>query len=130
MVTAPSTSEDLDISLFKVGERLLYTNEGHTTMVSLREIKKTKGATQFLVELSRNKFILTTCDLLRPPTQPDIVIVPVSREDFKDKVGNFSAEHLEKLAHPQPLSPEQQKMMDYHVRLGHLPFLSFIVLPR
>ena len=54
MVTAPLISADVDISPFKVGEQLLYTNEGHTTMVSLQEMKKTKRATQFLVELPVN----------------------------------------------------------------------------
>ena len=46
----------------------------------------------------------------------------MTKENYKDDAGNLSAEQLETLANPQPLSPEQQEMMDYHVRLGHLPF--------
>jgi len=99
-MTAPPVSADMDISPFKVEEQLLYINEGHTAMVSLRERKKTKGATQFLVELPGNQFISTTCELLQPPTQPTIASIPVSREYFKDKTDNLSAEQLEKLAHP------------------------------
>ena len=120
--TAISSQHDIEVSPFEIGERLFYTNEGHTSAARLREIKTTKGATQFVIELPGSKVVTTTCECLRSPSQPDIAQVPVTKENYKDDAGNLSAEQLETLANPQSLSPEQQEMMDYHIRLGHLPF--------
>ena len=115
-------ADDVDVSPFVIGERLFFTNEGHTSTVRLRDILESEGATKFVVELPGKRLVTTTCDHLRPPSQPDIAKIPILPDDYKEDAGNLSKEQLEKLASPQALSPEQQELMSYHQRLLHLPF--------
>ena len=111
---------------FEIGERLFYTNEGHTTVVQLADIEEDVGATKFVIELPGNCFITTTCKHLRPPSQPDIARIPVSQNDFRQDSNNLSKEQLSELANLKALSPEQQELISYHHCLHHPSFLSCI----
>ena len=115
-------ADDIDVSPFEIGERLFFTNEGHTSLVRLRDILEDEGATKFVVELPGNRMVTTTCDHLKSPSQPDIARIPILPDDYRQDASNLSDEQLEKLASPQALSPEQQELMSYHQRLLHLPF--------
>ena len=61
-------ADDIDVSPFEIGERLFFTNEGHTSLVRLRDILEGEGAIKFVVELPGNRIVTTTCDHLKPPS--------------------------------------------------------------
>ena len=113
---------EVEISPFEIGERLFYSNEGHTSVVRLRDILEGDGAMKFVVDLPGNKTVTTTCDHLKSPCQPDIARVPITPDDYRNDATELSDKQLEQLANPHALSPEQQELMSYHQRLGHLPF--------
>ena len=113
---------EVEILPFEIGEQLFYSNKGHTSVVRLRDILDGDGAMKFVIELPGNKTVATTCDHLKSPCQPDIARVPITPDDYRNDATELSDEQLEQLANPQALSPEQQELMSYHQRLGHLPF--------
>ena len=108
---------------FDVGERLLYTNEGHTSMVTVRSIiSSAEAANKFVIEFPNKRYITTIADCLREPSQPDIVSIPVNPEDFLEKSTKLSENDCKALANLTILSHEQQELISYHERLYHLPF--------
>lgn len=115
-------ADKIEVSPFEVGERLFFTDEGYTSMAYLREIRQEGEVCKYVVELPGRKFVTTTCEHLRSPSQPDIAEVPVTPADFQRDSKNLTDEQLEELASPKSLSPEQQELMGWHLRLGHLPF--------
>ena len=131
-VTSPPpaiiTQEEIDIeSPFDIGERLFYTNEGHTSMVIVKDIIRSHdSATKFIVEFPNHRSIRTTADCLRKPNQPDIAEIPVTPEDFLDESTKLSLEDCKSIANPAIVSPEQQELMSYHERLYHVPFSVLI----
>ena len=120
-------SDSVEVSPFSIGERLFYTNEGHTAMVTLREIKLNKNnAATFTIELPSKKHLSTTADYLCCPFQPDIASIPINPEDFERHSTNLDSEQLHNLSHPIHLSPEQQELISWHHRLSHTPFTSLM----
>ena len=80
------------VSSFEIEERLFHTNEGHTSVVCLADIIEDVGATQFVIKLPGNRFIITSCKQLRPPSQPDIARIPVSQDDFRQDARTLSVD--------------------------------------
>ena len=119
---ASPITDVIESTPFEIGERLFYTNEGHTSSVVLRRIESKQGIKHFTVVLPSGDFITTTCEQLRSPDQPDIAHVPVTQEDFEQESKNLTKDQLEELTKPTSLSPEQQELMSYHLRFHHLPF--------
>ena len=99
------------------------TNKGHTPSVHRHDIEKVPvKPTKFSIGFPNKNSATKTCNHLRSPFQPYIAPVPVTQDDFKKDCEPLSTAHLSDLARPQSLSYEQQEIMSYHLRFGHLPF--------
>ena len=70
LVISQYTQEnDTEVSPFKFDERLLYTNEGHTLPVYLRNTEQSAGgAAKFTVEFPSRKLITTSRNHLWGPS--------------------------------------------------------------
>jgi hypothetical protein len=59
---------------------------------------------------------------------PDIASIPQTNEEYYDQCHYLDPSDLEKIVHPQALSPLQEEMMSIHCRLHHTPFPRLIVM--
>ncbi len=107
-----SQVEDITTSEFEIGERLFYSDEGHTSMVRVKDIQSANSNNpKFLVELPSKECISVDSLSLRCPQQPDIASVPISAKDYSNEATHLSSEDCNAIEHPTILSPEQQELM-------------------
>ena len=74
-----------------------------------------------------------TTDLVDPEMlhfleNPDIASIPQTSNDYCKECEVVSKEDLKGILEPQSLSPLQEEMMSYHLKLHHLPFPKLIEL--
>jgi hypothetical protein len=59
---------------------------------------------------------------------PDIASIPQMNEEYYNKCHYLDPSDLEKIVHPQALSPLQEEMMRHHCPLHHTPFPQLIIM--
>jgi hypothetical protein len=59
---------------------------------------------------------------------PDVVSIPQTNEEYYNECHYLDPSDLEKIVHPQVLSPHQEEMMSHHCCLQHTPFPRLIVM--
>ena len=74
-----------------------------------------------------------TTDLVDPEMlhfleNPDIASIPQTSDDYCKECEVVSKEDLKGILEPQSLSPLQEEMMSYHLKLHHLPFPKLVEL--
>jgi hypothetical protein len=130
-----SEGDSLDVSV----EETIYFLEGMKLI--LNDGSGIKSVVNFIgVELSggtRQKFKVfnndSTTNLVDPQMlhfleNPDIASVPQASDDYCRECEAVSKEDLKHVLNPQSLSPFQEEMMSYHIKLHHLPFPKLIEL--
>ena len=58
----------------------------------------------------------------------DIASIPQTNEEYYDECHYLDPSNLEKIVHPQVLSPLQEEMMSLHCHLHHTPLPRLIVM--
>ncbi len=59
---------------------------------------------------------------------PDIASIPQTNEEYYDECHYLDPSDLEKIVHPQALSPLQEEMISHHCCLHHTPFPRLIIM--
>jgi hypothetical protein len=59
---------------------------------------------------------------------PDIASIPQMNKEYYKECHYLDPSDLEKIVHPQALSPLQEEMMSHHCRLHHTPFPGLIIM--
>ena len=99
----------LSADMSHVGERLLYSNAGHTIYVKVEEIFLDDDAVlQIHVRTKSEEIIEASKESLRAPDDPDIGWIPTTVTDKIDAASNLSEDDLYKLTNPVTLSPLQE----------------------
>ena len=110
-------------SIIYYEEKMIYKREGNNALVKILSSEMQDDELTFLVEqLSDGTQFRTTREFLHRPEQPEIANIPVTTDDFRATSGILSDEDLNRLAHPETLSPQEQEFLDMHHRLFHLPY--------
>ncbi len=74
---------DLAKSLFHVGETLLYSNSGHSTLAKVIKIEFDDfGKMNIRIKMAAGDEIGTTCETLREPDNPDIGHIPATIPEY------------------------------------------------
>ena len=103
-------------------EKMIFKKEGINSLVKVISSELKEDRMFFNIQFSDGTEVQTTREFLNRPQQPEIANIPVSTDQYKKTASTLSDEDLEKLAHPQTLSPHEQEFLDTHHRLFHLPY--------
>eukprot|EP00956_Cyclotella_meneghiniana_P031729 scaffold84308_cov35-Cyclotella_meneghiniana.AAC.1 len=109
-------------SLIYPEEKMIYKREGRNALVKVISSQLEDDKLTFTIEFPHGETFQTTREFLHRPEQPEIANIPVTTDDFRATSGILSDEDLNRLAHPEPLSPQEQEFLDMHHRLYHLPY--------
>ena len=109
-------------SMIYPDENMIYKKEGRNSLVKVQSSQVQDDLLTFDVQFPDGSIETTTREFLHRPEQPEIANIPVTTKDYKNVTSVLSDEELDKLAHPQSLTPQEQEFLDVHHRLFHLPF--------
>ena len=111
-------------------KNMIYMKEGHNSLVKVHSSQVRDGILTFNVQFPDGSIESTTREFLHRPEQPEIANIPVTTKDYRNTASVLSDEELDKLAHPQSLTPQEQDFLDVHHRLFHLPYLIMFWLAK
>ena len=118
-----ATEANISRELFDVGETLVYSKEGFTSLVKVKSLHlDSSNVLRISVEMQDGKCVETTREHLRSPNNPDIGWIPTSLPTYESAAKHLSEEDIKKITSPTHLSPLQQEFLSLHHRLLHLPF--------
>ncbi len=81
-----------------------------------------------LIQRLEDTEILVVPQMLNFIKNPDIASIPQTNEEYYKECHYLDPSDLEKIEHPQTLSPLQEEMMRQHCCLHHTPFPKLIVM--
>lgn len=103
-------------------ELMIYKKQGKNSLVKIQQSKLQDDVLTYDVQFPNGSIESTTRELLHWPEQPEIANIQVTTESYQDVASVLTDEELDKLAHPQNLSPQEQGFLDVHHRLFHLGY--------
>ena len=111
--------------MFRVGDTLLYTTQGHTSYVRVKKIFLDDNAVlRFKVRTKNDELIKTTKEYLCAPDSPDIGWIPTSTLEKTAAANTLPKDDIERISNPVTLSPLQEEFVALQERLWHLPFIT------
>ena len=122
-------SSDETISFLDGMKLILNDGSGSKSLVTFVGVESEDGTQRKCKVLKDDGTItLVTQECLHFPENPDIASIPQTSEDYCRDCETVSEADLKSVLQPQHLSPLQEEMMGYHIRLHHLPFPKLIEL--
>ena len=120
-----------------LGQTLIDVSDGKSRFCKLIDVDLDSEFNQeYFVEYKDGSQARVQRDLLKTREELDIASIPVSAEDYEQESAQLSPEKLAEIATPQQLDADQQLLLSWHYRLGHLGFSNLLklanigVLPR
>lgn len=105
-----SLSDDIMQSQFHVGETLLYSSEGRSSYVKVKEIFfDDNNQLTFRVTTTAGDDVFAIKEQLRDPQMPDIAFIPSPVPEMRDSASLLDDSQLEQLANPVKLLPLQEE---------------------
>ena len=133
-VASVSTNDD-DVgndNSFDIGDSVRFVRDGINDEVMISEIKRDSitSVDHYTVEFQGGHFLTTTKDFLFHLDDVDIADLPLSLDQIEQHAQHIEKEDLVAILNPPP--PKHAKLfaqfMDWHRRLGHLPFVDMFKL--
>ena len=122
-------SSEETISFLDGMKLILNDGSGSKSLVTFVGVESEDGTQRKCKVLKDDGTItLVTQECLHFPENPDIASIPQTSEDYCRDCETVSEADLKSVLQPQHLSPLQEEMMGYHIRLHHLPFPKLIEL--
>jgi hypothetical protein len=81
-----------------------------------------------LIQQSDDTELLVVLEMLNFIENPDIASILQTNKEFHEECHYLDPSDLEKIVHPQVLSPLQEEMMSHHCHLHHTSFPKLIVM--
>ena len=110
-------------------ELILNDGSGGESLVKFKELTDaSNNGSQCKVATKDGKELTVPSDYLHYVENPDIASIPQVSEDYCRECNNITKQDLAHILQPKSLSPLQEEIMSYHIKMHHIPFNQLIVL--
>ena len=117
------TSKSIN-AVYECGEEVWYKHGDHVEKGVIETIKQDKcnDGPIFDIKFRDDRKISAREENIMTNDETDISLLPSDVSDFVSHTKCLSAEDMEMICNPQPLTPMQQEWKSIHDQYGHLPF--------
>ena len=121
--------ETLPIPL-SVGNKARLTRDGinDTVTIESTRLDELTQVPYYSVELADGHAIEVTKEFLFPLNEPDLLQIPITKEQVQDHIDALDIDALEALLNPPEDTELLKEFMAWHSRLGHMPFDKMFLL--
>ena len=109
---------------YKIGEEVLYKNNDHVEKGVIERICLDKQLQdyKFDIKFKGGQKVITSRDSIMALDETDVSQIPYTSEEFLQHAKCLTAEELDLIKRPLPLSPVQREWKVLHDKLGHMSF--------
>ena len=128
---SPADTRDILLSsTFAVGDQVQYVTNGINEPVDIvkMDYEEEMKLLYFTIVLPDGVTHRVTKEFLRPLTDDDLAIIPITRNQVEKNMQLLTPDMLEALLNPQQSSPLLKEFMAWHVCSGHIPFTRMFQL--